>query len=79
MPRNDHPYAVILTAMMTLQEENAALKKNASERIQSIAEEVAAQVDDWLNKPYKDKKTTMQDINDFALQITRYVDHRLRE
>lgn len=80
MPRNIHPYEVILAAMMTLQKENAELKKNASNiRIQNIAKEVAVQVDEWLDKPYEDKKTKQQDIKDFALQITRYIDHKLHD
>lgn len=80
MPRNIHPYEVILAAMITLQKENAELKKNASDiRIENIAKEVAVHVDEWLDKPYEDKKTKQQDIKDFALQITRYIDHKLHD
>lgn len=70
----------LLQENSNLANENIALKKHINDRkIQSVAKEVASPVNNWLEAPYKDGKTTQQDINDFSLQITRYVDHRLHD
>lgn len=69
-----------LHAVSKLVNENIALKKQINDiRIESVAEEVATHIDDWLDEPYKKNKSKQQDINDFALKITRYIDHRLRD
>lgn len=69
-----------LNSVNELVNENIALKRQVNDmKIEVIAKEVASHVDEWLDKPYKNEKSTQQDINDFALKITRYIDHRLRD
>lgn len=59
--------------------ENIALKKQINDiKLEGVAKEVAKHVDDWLDEPYKGK-TPEQDRQEFALRITRYIDHRLQE
>jgi hypothetical protein len=63
-----------------LEKENIALKKQMNDmKVQGIAKEVAGHIDNWLDEPYQEKKSEIQDINDFALKITKYVDHRMRD
>ena len=63
-----------------LENDNIALKKQIQDtKVRKVAREVARNVDDWLNRPYEDEKSVYQDIADFALQITRDIDHRLRD
>lgn len=70
----------LLRENRNLEIENIKLKKQINDRkVQDVAKEVAKHTNDWMNKPYVGGKTEQQDINDFALQITRYVDHRLRD
>lgn len=60
--------------------ENSVLKKQLSDiKVRDVAQEVSVHVNNWLDSPYEERKTKQQDINEFALQITRYVDYRLHD
>lgn len=60
--------------------ENIALKKQISDtKIKDVAQEVSVHVNNWLDSPYDEGNTKQQDINEFALHITRYVDYRLHD
>lgn len=71
-------YRMILQALQKLQKENAALKsKIEAEKLHSVTRDVTKRINQWMNAPYHGK-SEQQDIEDFATEITRYIDSQLR-
>lgn len=59
--------------------ENIALKKQVNDiKLEKVAKEVSNHIDTWMNEPHHGK-STKQDIDEFALKLTRYLDHRLKD
>lgn len=71
-------YLVITAALNKLQVENKLLKeKIKTMELKTISADVANQIDDWLSQPYHGK-SERKDIENFATEITKYIDSQLK-
>lgn len=72
-----HPYELILTAMLRLQNENIELKRQLeSIQSESITGSVADRIDDWLNRPYTG--SSRKDIEEFSEELIEYMSSQLK-
>ncbi|GKV66720.1 MULTISPECIES: hypothetical protein [unclassified Sporosarcina] len=71
-------YTMILQAIVKLQKENTALKsKLEAGKLHVLTNDVANRINHWMNVPYRDV-SERQDIENFAKEITKYIDSQLR-
>lgn len=72
-----HPYDLILSAMLKLQIENIALKKQLeSFKSKNVTGSVADRIDEWLNRPYTG--SSRKDIEEFSKELIEYMSNQLK-
>lgn len=71
-------FDLISKALMKLQQENAKLKSQLkTEELHTLINNVANRINEWVDEPYHGI-SERQDIENFAKEITNYIDKQLR-
>ncbi|MBO1003145.1 hypothetical protein [Pseudogracilibacillus auburnensis] len=76
----------LLHQINKLVNENSSLKQQVLQQqkiikdieLHNISKGVAKHIDKWMDQDYSPNKTKQQDIEEFAFQLTKYINHKLR-